>query len=241
MNKLLFDAIDAHGGQDRWKRVASIGVETQSGGELLERKVAQSPAGPLWIVAATDRQECRLTPLGVTDRVVISSANRTTMQTADGKLLAERIDPRAEFNGHDLDTPWDLLHRMYFASYAMWSYLTAPFSLAMPGVQLWDIDPIEENGELWRGMRAVMPEGFATHSRAQEFYFGDDMILRRQDYTIDIAGGSKVANYAQDVVEIDGIKIASKRRAYLCNKRYEVLWNRLMVRLELSNFRLTLR
>src|SRR3546814_8173606 len=69
------------------------------------------------------------------------------METGEGDVLAERTDPRAAFAGHDLDTPWDPLHGMYFASYAMWSYLTAPFSLALPGVQLWDIDPIEENGE----------------------------------------------------------------------------------------------
>src|SRR3546814_15162215 len=87
---------------------------------------------------------------------------------------------------------------MYFASYAMWSYLTAPFSLALPGVQLWDIDPIEENGETWRGLRAVMPEGIATHSRAQEFYFGADGLLRRQDYTLDIADGSRIANRSEE-------------------------------------------
>src|SRR3546814_19347500 len=91
---------------------------------------------------------------------------------------------------------------MYFASYAMWSYLTAPFSLALPGVQLWDIDPIEENGETWRGLRAVMPEGIATHSRAQEFYFGAAGLLRRQDYTLDIADGSRIATYALDIVDV---------------------------------------
>src|SRR3546814_6239481 len=63
-------------------------------------------------------------------------------------------------------------------------------------------------------LRAVMPEGIATHSRAQEFYFGADGLLRRQDYTLDIADGSRIANYALDIVDVDGIRIASKRRAY---------------------------
>src|SRR3546814_11517942 len=85
------------------------------------------------------------------------------METGEGDVLAERTDPRAAFAVHDLDTPWDPLHGMYFASYAMWSYLTAPFSLALPGFQLWDIDPLEETGETWPGLRAVMPEGIATH------------------------------------------------------------------------------
>src|SRR3546814_4992775 len=93
-------------------------------------------------------------------------------------------------------------------------YLTVPFSLTMPGVQVWDIDPLEEDGELWQGVRVVMPDEIATHSRAQEFYFGDDMFIRRQDYTLDIAGGHRIANYALDIVSVDGLKFASKRRAY---------------------------
>lgn len=237
MNRILSDAIDAHGGFERWRSVAAIGVESDSGGELLDRKFVQS-LGQLWIVAETGVQECRIAPVGSNDRIVISSANRTVMETGEGDVLAERTDPRAAFAGHDLDTPWDPLHGMYFASYAMWSYLTALFSLALPGVQLWDIDPIEENGETWRGLRAVMPEGIATHSRAQEFYFGADGLLRRQDYTLDIADGSRIANYALDIVDVDGIRIASKRRAYLCNKTYDVLRDRLIIRLDLGNFQL---
>src|SRR3546814_2794949 len=86
-----------------------------------------------------------------------------------------------------------------------------------------------------------MPEGIATHSRAQEFYFGADGLLRRQDYTLDIADGSRIANYALDIVDVDGIRIASKRRAYLCNKTYDVLRDRLIIRLDLGNFQLNPR
>src|SRR3546814_8411589 len=117
-------------------------------------------------------------------------------------------------------------------------YLAVPFSLTMPGVQVWDIGPLEEDGELWQGVRVVMPDEIATHSRAQEFYFGDDMLIRRQDYTLDIAGGHRIANYALDIVSVDGLKFASKRRAYMSNKKYEVLRDRLLIRLDLSNFQL---
>jgi hypothetical protein len=120
----------------------------------------------------------------------------------------------------------------------MWSYLTSPFSLAVERAQLWDIEPLEMNGELWRGIRAVLPERFATHSRAQEFYFGDDMLLRRQDYTLDIAGGFKVANYASEFVDVTGLKLPSKRRAFLCNKKYDEQSDYPLVRLDMSNFRI---
>src|SRR3546814_1693490 len=124
MNRIVADSIDAHCGFELWRSVAAIGVESDSGGERLDRKVVQS-LGPLWIVAETGVQECRIAPVGSNDRNVFSSANRTVMATGEGDVLAERTDPRAAFAGHDLDTPWDPLHGMYFASYAMWSYLTA--------------------------------------------------------------------------------------------------------------------
>src|SRR3546814_18666026 len=38
MNSILSDAIDAHGGFERWRSVAAIGVEYDSSGELLDRK-----------------------------------------------------------------------------------------------------------------------------------------------------------------------------------------------------------
>lgn len=89
---------------------------------------------------------------------------------------------------------------------------------------------------MWQGIRVVLPSNYATHSRTQEFYFGDDGLLRRQDYTLDIAGGEKVANYAFDFVNVDGIKVASKRRAYLCDKHYKALRDRLIISLDFSNF-----
>src|SRR3546814_3681442 len=85
----------------------------------------------------------------------------------------------------------------------------------MPGVQVWDIDPLEEDGELWQGVRVVMPDEIATHSRAQEFYFGDDMLIRRQDYTLDIAGGHRIANYALDIVSVDGLKRSEEHTSEL--------------------------
>jgi hypothetical protein len=119
----------------------------------------------------------------------------------------------------------------------MWSYLTSPFSLSVEGTQIWDIEPLERNGELWRGIRAVLPDRFATHSRAQEFYFGDDMLLRRQDYTLDIAGAFNVANYASEFVDVKGLKLPSKRRAFLCDKKYGEQSDLALVRLDMSNFR----
>jgi hypothetical protein len=234
MNKLLANAIDAHGGLERWKQFASVQADLVSGGELLDLKAPQSPESRR-VTAMMHDQQSWVTPAGGPDKRSTFRADRVAIETIDGRPLLSRYDPRASFAGHKLETTWDPLQRAYFGGYAMWSYLTVPFSLAMEGVQVWDIDPIEDNGELWHGIRVVMPDRFATHSRAQEFYFGDDMLLRRQDYTLDVADGFNAANYASEVVCTSGISLATKRRAYMCNKSYRVLRDRLMIWIDMAN------
>ena len=236
MNRLLSDAIDAHGGFERWKQFATIEVDLFSEGELLDRKGVQ-PSGMLRYTAQMHEQALSFTAPAMGDKRFVFQPHRVAVETVGGQMIAERRDPRASFTGHDIDTPWDALQRGYFGCYAMWSYLTSPFSLAVEGAQVWDIDPLEDNGETWRGIRVVLPERFATHSRAQEFYFGDDRLLRRQDYTVDIASGFKVANYALDIVDVDGLKLPSKRRGYMCNKKYDVPGGKALMSLDMSNFR----
>lgn len=236
MNKLLANAMDAHGGLERWKQLVAIEADMVSGGELLDRKAPQSPEMRR-VTAKTQEQMSFVTPAGGPDKRSVFRPDRVAIETTDGKLIADRYDPRASYAGHDLNTPWDPFHRGYFGGYAMWSYLTSPFSLAMEGAQVWDVDPIEDHGEVWRGVRVALPSRIATHCRAQEFYFGEDMLLRRQDYSVDVAEGFNAANYALDIVDVNGFKLPSKRRAYLCNKRYEVLRDRLMIWIDMSNFR----
>jgi hypothetical protein len=52
-------------------------------------------------------------------------------------------------------TSWDPLHRAYFNGYALWTYLTTPFLLAMGGFTLREIEPWREGAETWRGLRAL--------------------------------------------------------------------------------------
>jgi hypothetical protein len=70
------------------------------------------------------------------------------------------------------------------------------------------------NVEFWVGLQAQFLREIATHSSLQEFYYGDDHLLRRRDYLVDVAGGFPAVHYVYDIVEADGTKLPSKRRAY---------------------------
>nr|ALV86499.1 hypothetical protein [uncultured bacterium 20] len=176
-------------------------------------------------------------PFGRPDWRTAFTRDRIRIETTTGELVSERSSPRASFDGHVMNTPWDPLHRAYFNGYAMWTYLTTPFLLAMPGFEVVEIEPWREGDETWRGVRARFPESIASHSREQDFYFGDDFLLRRHDYHVDVAGGFPAAQYVSDIVEVDGIRFPTKRRAYLRGPDLRPVRDLLMVSIDLSDFR----
>jgi hypothetical protein len=63
-------------------------------------------------------------------------------------------------------------------------------------------------------VRVTFPKHIATHCAVQDFYFGEDFLLRRHDYKVDISGRLPAAQYVGDYVEADGLRMPGKRRAY---------------------------
>jgi hypothetical protein len=84
-------------------------------------------------------------------------------------------------------------------------------------------------------LRARFPESIATHSVLQDFFFGDDLLLRRHDYNVDAAGGFAAAQLASDYVEADGIRLPSRRRAYIRGADFRPRLDPLMVSIDISD------
>ena len=124
----------------------------------------------------------------------------------------------------------------YFNGYARWTYLTTPFFMAMPGFQVTEIEPWSEGAETWRGLRVRFPEGVAGHSVEQELYFGPDLLLRRHDYRFEIGGGVPVAQYVDDLVEANGFRFPSKRRAYVRSPGGKPIHDLLLISIDISDY-----
>jgi hypothetical protein len=189
------------------------------------------------MAVALQREWASVQPFGAPDQKTDFTPDRVAIEKLDGQVVAERRDPRMSFAGHGLDTPWDPLQRAYFNGYALWTYLTTPFLMTLPGFSAVEIDPVEDNGERWPGLQVHFPDHFASHSSRQEFYFGDDFLLRRHDYRVDVAGGFAAIQYVHDMVEADGIKLPSKRRAYRADDSGRLMADQLMVSIDLSDIR----
>ena len=63
-------------------------------------------------------------------------------------------------------------------------------------------------------------------------------LLRRHDYNVEVAGGFPAAQYVYDIVEADGLRFPTKRRAYLRGPGLKPIRDLLLVSIDLSNFRL---
>ncbi|MDD0997145.1 hypothetical protein M5G20_14905 [Pseudomonas sp. TNT2022 ID1044] len=239
MSDLLNKVLDAHGGLERWKRFNTVKATIVSGGELWGIKGVVQDAMPREMTVSLQQQRASVTPFGNPDWRTAFRADYIAIETTQGEIVRERLNPREAFVGHDLDTPWDPLHRAYFSGYAMWTYLTTPFFMVMSGFKVTEIAPWQEGSEAWRGLRVEFADDIASHCRLQDLYFGDNGLLRRHDYHVDIAGGFAAAQYVSDYVEAQGLRFPTRRRAYLRDEKLQPLRERLMVSIDLSDFRLS--
>lgn len=232
---LLSSVLEAHGGLDRWRSFSAVAATIVTGGKLWEIKgQPQDPASRRMSVAL-HRQWASVQPFGAPDQRTDFTPGRVAIKKLDGRVVTEQVSPRTTFAAHVLSTPWNPLQRAYFNGYALWTYLTTPFFMTLPGMVVTEIDPVLDHGERWRGLQVRYPAGIASHSRQEEFFFGSDFLIRRHDYRVDIAGGFAAQHYVSEIVEVDGLMVPTRRRAYRCDAAGRPLADELMVAIDISD------
>ena len=235
MNALLARILEAHGGLNRWSGYAKVDATIVSGGGFFPLKGAPQDAAPRRMTVWLHEERASVVPYGAPDQWTLFTPDRIAIEKLDGTPVAERKAPRDSFAGHQMQTPWDSLQRAYFNGEAVWTYLTTPFLLAMDGVQVEETEAWHEGSETWRDLRAYFPGSIETHSLVQDFFFGeDDLLLRRHDYHVNIAGGFPAAQLTSEYVVANGIKLPTKRRAYARGPDHRPITELLMVSIDFS-------
>ena len=236
MTDLLNSVLQAHGGIERWRSFDTVRATFVSGGGLLPLKGLDVTPQPTEGVATIHEESLRIDGYRRPDWRMRFTPDRVVIEGKNSEIVEERRNPRESFAGHTLTTAWDIIQVAYFNGYARWTYLTTPFFMAMPGFEVTEIEPWKEGSEIWRGLRVRFPPGFASHSTDQEFYFGPDFLLRRHDYRLEIGGGAPIAQYVHDIIEADGFRFPSKRRAYPRGPGSKAIRDLLLISIDLSNF-----
>ena len=216
MNDLVNFAIKAHGGLDNWRKFYMASAHLVVGGilwemkghggvidevdvkvNLLEQKTSHIP-GEAWHTAYTPE--------------------RIAIETGKGDVVEELYNPRSSFEGHTMETKWSNLQLAYFTGYATWNYFNTPFQFARPGFEVKEMESWEENNETWRRLKVKWPKDIHTHSKEQVFYIDKEGLIKRLDYSVEIAGNVPCAHYLSDYQDISGIKMATKRVVYLLDE-----------------------
>jgi hypothetical protein len=236
MNDLLDFAIAAHGGLDRFERFGVLQADLVQGGVLWALK--GKPTVLEHAHVRIDLREERVShwPFAPTENRSDFTPGRVAIETPDGAVVEELLEPRSSFAGYELETPWSDPQVAYFAGYTMWTYLTSPFLLKRQGVVTREIEPWIEDGETWRRLRAEFPDDITTHSRVQTYYFDQNGLLRRHDYEVDIQGSNPAARYLTDPVQVQGLTLYGKMRIFPRQPDDLPAKEPLIVSIDLSNY-----
>ncbi|MGY4929373.1 hypothetical protein [Streptomyces sp. 900105755] len=234
MTNLLDLILEAHGGLQRWREATTIRAHGSMGGLLWTLRGQQG------ILATADMtvevQQQRMVYEGFTGPGLrgVFTPDRVAIERRDGEVVAERPSPRDAFAGHGPQTPWDELHVLYFAGYAMWNYLTAPYLLTRPGVVVAELEPWEEPGETLRRLRATFPDAIATHAREQTFYYDAAGLLRRHDYAAEVLGGTPAAHLCEKHETTSGLVFPTHRYVLPIQEDAQVLLEPVLVTIDLT-------
>jgi hypothetical protein len=211
--QIVHEAIEAHGGMDYWNSFDAIDTEISARGFLFTAK--QRPVLRRVRMRAATR-EPRFTFFdfpspGRTSELIGNDEVR--ILDSDGAVVSGRKDPRAAFRGIRRLFVWDDLDFIYFAGYATWNYLTVPFLLNRRGVMIEALQPLQGPPVPLTPLQVTFPDDIPTHSRRQIFYFDDQRLLRRLDYTAEVVGGwAHAAHLCREYRAFGGLKAPTRRR-----------------------------
>ncbi|MEU6194710.1 hypothetical protein [Streptomyces sp. NPDC047061] len=211
MSDLLDLVLHAHGGLPRWREAETIHATGSLGGVLWSQVGQDGILADADMSVDVQRQRLVFERFTGAELRGVFTPERVAVERRDGDVVAERAAPREALVGHDPDTPWDRLDVLYFAGYAMWNYLTAPYLLTRPGVVVEETESWREAGAEWRRLRARFPHDMATHCTEQVLHYDHSGLLRRHDYAPDVLGGTPAAHFAEQHVQVSGLVFPTHR------------------------------
>jgi hypothetical protein len=210
---LLDRILAAHGGIDYWNGLESVDAVVSASGFLFTAK-RRPVLDHVRVRAWTGEPRFALYDFPAAGQVAeLIGTKEVRISNAKGLVLSRREDPRSAFRSLRRFLSWDDLDFIYFAGYATWNYLTAPFLFAFPGVMVAELDPAKGGLSPFTRLRVMFPDTIPTHCKQQIFYFDAQYLLKRLDYTAEVVGRwAHAAHLCEEYRTFGGIKAPTKRR-----------------------------
>lgn len=217
MSELLDEVLEAYGGAERWKSIATITARGRLGG-LLPKRFPGSKLANFAVEVSVAEQRTVLHDFPKAGQHGVFDRGEARIETRSGEVIDIRTNPRSAFlglSGIRRNLHWDPLDTTYFAGYAFWNYLTAPQLLTHDGVVVTDGGPCQKSGHRWRRLLVTFPADINTHCQQQTFYVDTDGLIRRHDFLAEPVGKWAHATlYCSQYRRIDGIVFPTQRRVF---------------------------
>jgi hypothetical protein len=215
---LLDEAIEAHGGLDRWRQVRAADVHCAVNGAVWALKRVPGILTDFHYRIDLHHQRGSFPNFMQSGQKATFQADRVAIETTGGTVIDELLRPAESMEAQTLQTAWNALQLVYFVGYAIWSYMTTPFCFTMPGFTTAEVEPWQQGDETWRRLKVIFPDYLARHAKEQTYYFGSDGLLRRHDYVAEPVTKDRVAtHYIMNNKVFSGITIGTKQRVYVLN------------------------
>jgi len=241
---LLQQALDAHGGLERWRAAQQVRVRLRSGGRMFDvrlqgRTISGATRAGAEVRFGTDAPRAVFEGFPRPGHRGHFEQGSVRIQSGAGDRSLHRADARQAFSKVRHKLSWDTLDALYFIGYALWNYVSTPFMMTRPGFDLREGESWREGGETWRRLHVAFPPDIPTHSREQTFYFDASGLLRRLDYTAEVfSSWARACNYCFDYREMSGIMVPTRRRVTLRGPGGRPLPGPIMVWIEIDDFEL---
>jgi hypothetical protein len=209
-------ALAAHGGLDLWESAGEVSVQLSAGGLAFASKLQGHAVRDVKAQIATSGQHVVFTPYPTLGhRGILLEDGTVRIETDAGELVQERANARDTLKAPRHRLWWDRLDMLYFGTFAIWTYMSAPFLFVRDGYTVRELDPWVEEGERWRRIAVTFPAHIHTHCREQVFHIDEAGLIRRHDYTAEPIGGwARAAHYCFDHEAFDGLVVPTRRRVY---------------------------
>lgn len=209
---LLREVMDAHGGFAAWDGATRIRAIMSTGGLLFPMRTTRTAFHQTEVVADLHAPHTELHDFPRQGQTSFFAPDRVRIEDKGGNTIAQRENPRAAFHKLRKQLHWDQLDAVYFAGYAVWNYLTAPFLLCRSDIRIEETTPCLDKGQEWRGLTATFPAGIPTHNQTQTFYFDERAHLRRHDYHAEVIAPYAVASHYCNAHQTFGSAVFPTRR-----------------------------
>jgi hypothetical protein len=213
---LLEDAVDAAGGEQRYRKASGISAHIRSGGLLMRLKGRAASFRDYGVSVSTKEQRTVINPYPGPGTIGVFDRGTARIERQDGTVIAERTGARNVFFGFAglrRTLRWDELDALYFAGYALWNYLNVPFLFERPGFEFTEGEPVAFAGESHRRLDVTFPDDVHTHCRRQTFLFDSRNLLARHDYHPDVVSSrANAAHICEAHRESGGLVFPTRRR-----------------------------